>query len=315
MIDDIINAVNTIVYQALDAIEDGLLNVPPAQLGFKSSTTLKDTASSSEIADRARDEIENGVHQLETLLESTVDKSFDKFEIYTLRNILTVPEDLGRWIRPGHYEVSFSLLPSNSSQRSRRTVVLISSPQSQGLQIPSPESAATPESILDLRRKVQETTRLNLALRNRHAKNTALTSQLRTMLTSTPANSDGKGPKSLAFLTQSQPGGSSTSQTPLTTQTQFATSQLPALKQMVGDLRPKLDNLKGLRTGNVDWGSKKQERRQYIESGVRRVVGKGGFGSGEGGLGGVVGERRGREDVEGLEAVVGVLNREEKMES
>lgn len=53
----------------------------------------------------AKDEIENGVHQLETLLEATVDKAFDKFEIYTLRNILTVPDELAPWMRLGHYEV------------------------------------------------------------------------------------------------------------------------------------------------------------------------------------------------------------------
>lgn len=45
------------------------------------------------------------MHQLETLLESTVDKTFDKFEIYTLRNILTIPDDLAPWMRLGHYEV------------------------------------------------------------------------------------------------------------------------------------------------------------------------------------------------------------------
>lgn len=56
----------------------------------------------------AKDEIENGVHQLETLLEATVDKTFDKFEIYTLRNILTVPDELAPWMRLGHYEVYHS---------------------------------------------------------------------------------------------------------------------------------------------------------------------------------------------------------------
>lgn len=53
----------------------------------------------------AKEEIENGVHQLETLLEATVDKTFDKFEIYTLRNILTVSENLTPWMRLGHHEV------------------------------------------------------------------------------------------------------------------------------------------------------------------------------------------------------------------
>lgn len=53
----------------------------------------------------ARQEIEEGLHQLETLLNSTVDKNFDKFEIYVLRNILSVPADLVSWMRLGHYEV------------------------------------------------------------------------------------------------------------------------------------------------------------------------------------------------------------------
>lgn len=50
------------------------------------------------------------MHRLETLLESTVDKSFDKFEIYVLRNILTVEEDVGGWVRLGHYAVSWPFL-------------------------------------------------------------------------------------------------------------------------------------------------------------------------------------------------------------
>jgi kinetochore protein Mis12/MTW1 len=53
----------------------------------------------------AKLEIENGLHQLETLLEANVDKAFDKFEIYVLRNILTVPADLLSWVRLKHYEV------------------------------------------------------------------------------------------------------------------------------------------------------------------------------------------------------------------
>ena len=134
------------------------------------------------------------------------------------------------------------------------------------------------------------------------------------MLTPPPADSNENASNSLAFLTQVRTASSSSSQTPLTTQTQFATSQLPALKQLVADLRPKLDKLKDAKVADVDWKSKKEERRQYIESGVRRVVGKGGFGNGESELEGMAGERRGREDVEVLEAVMAGLGREEKME-
>lgn len=99
LIDDIINAVNTIIYRGVEAIETGLLNIPPNTLGFPS----KQEQDGENTA--AADEIEHGVHQLETLLGATADKAFDKFEIYTLRNILTVPEDVAPWVRLSHYEV------------------------------------------------------------------------------------------------------------------------------------------------------------------------------------------------------------------
>ena len=101
------------MYQAIEALETCLLQVPPRELGFTrnyGSTSLSDSPgsapknSSTEPPDSTA-EIENGVHQLETLLEATVDKAFDKFEIWTLRNILTIPDDLAPYMRLGHYEV------------------------------------------------------------------------------------------------------------------------------------------------------------------------------------------------------------------
>lgn len=88
-----------------------MLTQPPASLGFaadKSSTALSipDADGDGNVEyPEARHEIENGVHQLETLLEATVDKDFDKFEIFALRSILSVPEELRGWIRLSHYEV------------------------------------------------------------------------------------------------------------------------------------------------------------------------------------------------------------------
>lgn len=50
-------------------------------------------------------EIESGTHQLETLLCASIDRNFDKFEIYVLRNILCVrPVDVRNWMRLSHYE-------------------------------------------------------------------------------------------------------------------------------------------------------------------------------------------------------------------
>jgi kinetochore protein Mis12/MTW1 len=112
LIDDIINSVNNLVYQGISSLENGLNATPPARLGFKPSKATpiagEDGDASAEYAD-AKQQIEEGLHQLETLLESTVDKNFDKFEIYVLRNILSVPEELAGWIRLSHYQVCHGL--------------------------------------------------------------------------------------------------------------------------------------------------------------------------------------------------------------
>ena len=101
------------MYQAIEALETCLLQVPPRELGFMRSYGSTSSSGSPGSAPKNGStepldptaEIENGVHQLETLLEATVDKAFDKFEIWTLRNILTIPDDLASYVRLGHYEV------------------------------------------------------------------------------------------------------------------------------------------------------------------------------------------------------------------
>ena len=67
----------------------------------------------------------------------------------------------------------------------------------------------------------------------------------------------------------------------------------------MADLRPKMQELKEGSIGKVDWEGKREERRAYIESGVRRVVG-----TGRDDREAVGGELRARDEVEGLEAVV-----------
>jgi hypothetical protein len=107
LIDDIINSVNNFVYQGVGSLETGLLSTPPEKLGFKAvkdASTGVDGAGEVEFPE-AKQEIEEGLHKLETLLNSTVDKNFDKFEIYVLRNILSVPADLVNWVRLSHYNV------------------------------------------------------------------------------------------------------------------------------------------------------------------------------------------------------------------
>jgi kinetochore protein Mis12/MTW1 len=94
--------VNNYIYQGVGSLETGLLSTPPERLGFKPQPPTNE--GDSEYAE-AKHEIEEGLQKLETLLNSTVDKNFDKFEIYVLRNILSVPAELADWVRLKHYEV------------------------------------------------------------------------------------------------------------------------------------------------------------------------------------------------------------------
>lgn len=109
LIDDVINSINNLIYQAISSLETGLLSTPPERLGFShaaNGSTIPDTDEDGNVVyPEARLEIENGLHQLETLLESTVDKAFDKFEIVVLRNTFRVDEELLGWVRLKHYEV------------------------------------------------------------------------------------------------------------------------------------------------------------------------------------------------------------------
>lgn len=117
LIDDIINTVNELVYRAVTAVETGLNNTPATALGFRKSDGTDNTPDTSILSQSEYDEngesnfpekraeIENGVHKLETLLESSVDRNFDKFEIYLLRNILSVKAGLEKWVVLDHHQV------------------------------------------------------------------------------------------------------------------------------------------------------------------------------------------------------------------
>ena len=77
----------------------------------------------------------------------------------------------------------------------------------------------------------------------------------------------------------------------------------------MAELRPKMRELKEGPSGKVDLDGKREERRTYIESRVRRVIGNGRE-DGEA----VGGELRTRDDIEGLEDVVGRLGQGSRME-
>lgn len=111
LIDDVINAVNEILYKCTNAMETFLSQRYPTNNASGSASEANGTATTSSGQDPETDEIELGTAKLETFLESIVDKSFDKYELYVLRNIFVIPFDLitEGWIRLGHHRnVDFS---------------------------------------------------------------------------------------------------------------------------------------------------------------------------------------------------------------
>ena len=179
------------------------------------------------------------LQKLETLLNATVDKNFDKFEIYVLRNILSVPAELADWVRLKHHE-NFSM--------------------------PDSENVPTAEFIQLLRRKLAASRTLSRSLMQEQARNEAILHQLRAL-------SQASAPGNVAFLTESEGAKTlnvSTHGQALTTNTTFAMSQLPALKSMLFELRPRLAALKNASIGiETAKGELRQERRDYIEQRTR----------------------------------------------
>lgn len=194
-----------------------------------------------------KNEIENGVHQLETLLEAKIDKNFDKFEVYALRNILSVPPEVRNWVKLGHYE---------------------------GLNFIVGEDAPSSESISLQRRKLRETQKLHALLEAETARNDATISALRTLLSGQGMKKESEDESMVteppfAFL-QKKGDLTGDGKLPISTTTSFTLSQLPALKSLLKDLQPRLKELKS--GGQVGEGEKswRRERLEFIETETRR---------------------------------------------
>ncbi|KAL8347361.1 hypothetical protein RB601_003159 [Gaeumannomyces tritici] len=219
LLDDIINSINILAEQALNGVEKALLGTKPASLGFrdqqppppaKSKRAPLPPPPAATAEEAHRHEIENGTHQLETLLCASIDRNFDIFELYVMRNILTVRPDHRDWIRLSHYEG----LDFAAAARSRKGAVGGTGPISAegasavadeqgGGSGPPPAAAAdengssedvvmsgeatdhdTPSiaSVARLRRRLQASQKLNVMLHAERARNAALLDELRTFL-------------------------------------------------------------------------------------------------------------------------------------
>lgn len=272
-------------------------SAPAASLGFVERAAVENRIPETDedgntVYPEARGEIENGVHQLETLLESTVDKNFDKLEIYALRNILTVPEDLAPWMRLSHYR---------------------------GLNFSMTDDGPSVESLQLLRRKVKETQKLNKELQIQSRRNAAIIEQLHGLLQLPYPTASGQevSPTSLSFLTSDLAAQrlkisfstEASSEQPLLSSTTHAISRLAELSKLHGTLSTRVGQLEAGRQGGDS-----KDRRNYIESQTRRRLEQDGIdvdsgeGLSRGGYAiGVLGRSVGVEEVRAIEQVVELI--------
>lgn len=192
--------------------------------------------------------------------------------------------------------------------------------------------------ILALRQKLQETKKLNRALKQESARNEVMISQLKTMLSAAQTkdsadDTKGEGEPTtaparkmdmdLSFLTSSAAAqklrvgittGSNIQHTPLTTNTTFILSQLPALQALLKELRPKLATLSKSKIAN-DMESKSDERREYIESRIKLHLERSGqLPVGNDGNPTVAGRKMDISEAQALEAVTGMLTQADNKE-
>ncbi|KAF2148315.1 Mis12 domain-containing protein [Myriangium duriaei CBS 260.36] len=305
LLDDIINTVNELVFQAVNEIEDSLLNTDSETLGF----TKAEGVSDADFDAIARTEVEAGIVQLESLLNSTIDKNFDKLEIYTLRNLLTVSnvkqdEGLENWVMLDHYR--------EMDQADHK-----------------PVDDSTLDALTALRKRAQETEKLHRALKAEVARNEALLARLRPIGIEAQSTRQSTGSIDQSFASasvvaaQDQPSFSFLSSTPaaseleivakresqpLTQNTKFTLTQLTALKRLLDDLRPHLANFP--RPG---LGSEAHKTRDaYIESQTRNAMARNGIepGKSQGGVALTAGRAVSAEEVKALEAMAGALGGE-----
>lgn len=169
-----------------------------------------------------------------------------------------------------------------------------------------------------MRRKLLESQRLRSYLLAEASRNEAIIAQLKGLMgqgnAHEAADPSQTSQDNLSFLTSTTSATAldvSTSgfaQQPLTTNTKFALSQLPALRSLLADLRPRLASLQSSST-EIDGARAERtvERRKYIEQRAQLHLQRHGQGSAIINTG-VSGKRVEPEEVEALEKVADILD-------
>mgnify|MGYP004710923999 FL=1 len=113
VIDDIINAINEIMYKCTEQLEQIFVDQKLQLDKERASKKLNDMEDDIIVDDVVEEKIYTiediriGTATLESLLEHNINKNFDKFEVYALRNVFTLPENLIEegYIRLRHHKL------------------------------------------------------------------------------------------------------------------------------------------------------------------------------------------------------------------
>jgi kinetochore protein Mis12/MTW1 len=166
------------------------------------------------------------------------------------------------------------------------------------------QNSPTPEQIQLQRRKLNETQKLNTMLKAEEARNEAVLEQLRSLA----GPSDGESESQLAFLTSSQRTPKNSNGQLLNQNVQYALTQLPALRQHIAQLKQSLQTPLNTRRARDDEDSIESKRNNYINYHSRRALDRKGIEpENAASVAAGIGRRVGREEVEGIEAVVQAL--------
>lgn len=209
-----------------------------------------------------------------------------------------MPAEIRDWVRLGHYE---------------------------GLMFERVEDEPDRESIGLQRRKVRETEKLHALLLAETAKNEATIKSLKALLLGQGVKEEGEGGIYPAFAFLQEKGDlTGDVERPISTTTSFTLSQLPALKALLQNLRPRL---KELASGDGKEGlvgeeekSWRRERLEFIEKETRRHLENvrglelGEQGEVRDGEWQGEGRRLGKGEVEDLERVVGLVSGGDNMD-
>lgn len=166
---------------------------------------------------------------------------------------------------------------------------------------------------------MQENRKLNIALAAERSRNAALIAQLKGLVQDKQSSQQGQQAP-LSFMTSNHTAKTldfaatrEKSQAPLSTYTHSAVSQIPALRQLIETLRSKSEGLGILKTTAAS-----EERRDYIEGQTRRRLERESVNvtTGEGLLHGRgLGPKVGADEINGIEAVAGLLETSRRNES